>query len=251
LKEEKWLRNIEKGLIKMQETYNMNEKEKIKVWQQTKDPSLLADLVMRYQPIVRSVVNKYKTTGVSRSALNAKASAQLMRALNNYDSNKGTVPSTHIWNNLQKVQRMAGESLMSGHIPEYRNIKKATFNTVKYNLEDTLGYEPNIKQMADELKWSQAEVQRMNKELSGEATASSAEFDFYGNSTQIANKDKDLFDYLYNEVDDRDKVILEHTFGYGGKPILKNKEIAKKLRTNEMYITRRKRKLSDKIRSYK
>lgn len=235
----------------MQDVYNMDEKEKIKTWQQTKDPALLTDLIIRYQPIVRSVVNKYKTTGVSKSALNAKAGAQLLNSLKSYDPGKGTVPSTHIWNSLQKVQRMAGESLMSGHIPEYRNIKKATFNTVKYNLEDRLGYEPNIKQMADELHWNQAEVQRMNNELAGETTASSAEFDFYGNSTQIANKDKDLFDYLYNEVDDVDKIILEHTFGYGGKPILKNKDIAKKLNINEMFVTRAKRRLSEKIRKYK
>ena len=225
--------------------------EKIMEWQDNKDPSLLAELVVRYQPVINSVVNKYRTTGVSTSTLRAKASSQLLKALRSYDPKHNTMPTTHIWNQLQKVQRVSRESLLSGHIPEYRNIKMSTFTTVRDNLTDRLGYEPNIKQMSDEMKWSQAEVQRMNEELSGEITASGAEFDFYGNAKQFANRDRELVDYLYHELDNQDKVIFEHTFGYGGKPILKNKEIAKMLNTNEMAVHRAKKRLADKVRSYR
>jgi len=230
---------------------NMSEADKIVSWQKTNNPEDLAEIIVRYQPIVHSIVNKYKTTGVSPSTLRAKASTQLLKSLRSYNPDKGTAPSTHIWNNLQKVQRIASESLISGHIPEYRNMKKSTYVTVRDNMSDRLGYEPSIKEMSDELKWSQSEVQRMNKELTGETTASVAEFDFYGNSSQFANKDMELIDYLYHELRDKDKVIFEHTFGYGGKPVLKNKELAVMLNTNEMDVHRSKKRLADKIRSYK
>jgi DNA-directed RNA polymerase specialized sigma subunit len=145
---------------------------------------------------------------------------------------------------------MATESLQSGHIPEYRNMKMAIFKSVRDNLTDRLGYEPSIAQMSDEMNWSQAEVQRMNEELSGEVTASNAEFDFYGNARQFEHKDKALVDYLYHELEGKDKVIFEHTFGYGGKPILKNKDLATKLHTNEMFVHRAKKRLADKVREY-
>jgi DNA-directed RNA polymerase specialized sigma subunit len=101
------------------------------------------------------------------------------------------------------------------------------------------------------MSWSQAEISRMESELGGETTASNAEFSFYGNDLSSESKDKALADYLYHELEDEERIVFEHTFGYGGKSILKNKEIAKKLRTNEMSIHRMKSKLADKIRSYR
>ena len=228
----------------------LSDKDKIMQWQKSRDPNLLIDLTTRYQPVVYSIVNKFATTGVSKDTLKAKANAQLLRALNTYDPKFETQPTTHVWNNLLKVQRMAGESLMSGHIPENRNIKMSIFKTTRDNLTDRLGYEPSMSQMADEMNWSQAEVQRMNEELAGEVTASNAEFDFYGNARQFANKDRELVDYLYHELGNKDKIIFEHTFGYGGKKILKNKDLAVKLRTNEMAIHRAKQRLANQIREY-
>jgi len=229
----------------------MNETDKILEWQKSKDPDLFAELVIRYQPIVNSVVNKYKTWGISAPTLRTKANTQMIKALQSYKADAGAAPSMHIWNNLQKVQRIAGGSLQSGHIPENRNMKRITFQTVRENLNDQLGYEPSSQQMADELGWDIREVGRMNSELGGEITASEAEFDFYGNSTTGANQDRALADYLYLELDDKDKVIFEHSFGYAGKPKLTNKEIALKLGTNEMAITRAKQRMGAKIRSYR
>jgi DNA-directed RNA polymerase specialized sigma subunit len=220
-------------------------------WQRTKDPQLFAEMVVRYQPIVNSVVNKYRTWGVSAPTLRAKANTQMIKALQTFKDTGGAAPSTHIWNNLQKVQRLAGASLQSGHIPEARNLKRVTFKTVMENLTDQLGHEPSAQQMADELGWDVREVGRMNSELGGETTASNAEFDFYGNSATSENRDMALADYLYHELDDKDKVIFEHAFGYAGKPKLNNKQIAANLGTNEMAITRAKRRMADKIRSYR
>jgi len=227
------------------------DSDKILQWQKTKDPQLFNELTLRYQPVLHSVVNKFRTTGVAPATLRAQAHTQLFKAFQTYKPEMGTQPTTHIWNNLQKVTRTAMESQMSGHIPEHRNLKKASYTTVKANLEDRLGYEPNTDQMSDELGWGKEEVARMEHELGGETTASNAAFDFYGNSTTEESSDKILTDYLYNELDGKDKTIFEHTFGYGGKPVLSNKEIAKKLNTNEMFVHRAKKRMSQKIQSYR
>jgi DNA-directed RNA polymerase specialized sigma subunit len=216
-------------------------------WQKTRDPQLLGELMMRFQPAVHSVSGKYKTSGMSPAAIYAVANANVIKALNSYDPTKNTVPTTHVWNHLQKVQRGARESLLSGSIPEHRSLKLSTYQTVRQNLTDSLGYEPTTHDMADELSWSPKEVERMEKELGGETTASGLASDFYGNSTAFEHKDMALANYMYHELDPRHKIVFEHTFGYGGKPILNNKEIAKKLGTYEMDITRMKRKMGQKI----
>jgi len=233
----------------MQEEINqLNDINKIKQWQDTKDPNLFAELVIRYQPVVNSVVNKYSRVGIPPATLRAQATSQMIKAFKSFDATKGAQPSTHIWNNLQKVQRIATESQMSGHIPENRNLKRATFTIVKQNLEDRLGYEPNISDLADELGWNKKETARMLNEVHGETTASGASFDFYGNSVTRESSDKALADYLYHELNGKDKVIFEHTFGYAGKPVLNNKEIANKLHVNEMFVHRAKQRMSGKIR---
>ena len=225
--------------------------EKIQRWQKSQDPVDFAQLMVRYQPIVHKIVNQYKTVGVSPLTLRTAANTQLIKALKTYDPSKGTQPTTHIYNNLKKVQRIASESLLSGHIPENRNLQRSTFTITRDNLTDRLGYEPSVQQMSDELSWDKKEVGRMNEELSGETTASRAEFDFYGNSTQGESRDTALVDYMYHELDGPDQVIFEHTFGYGGKSILKNKDLAKRLNKNEMWVHRRKKAMSERIRSYR
>lgn len=231
-------------------TKGSREKDLILEWQKNKDPVVFSQLVMRYQPVIHSVVNKYRTVGVSPQALRAQASTQLIKAINTYDPNKGTEPVTHVWNSLQKVQRVAGESLISGHIPEHRNIKRSNFVVARDNLSDRLGYEPSVSDMSEELGWSKSETARMFSEIEGgETTASSAEFDFYGNSASSESKDRALADYLYYELNGPEKVVFEHTFGYGGKEILNNKQIAKRLNTNEMAVGRMKKKMSEKIRN--
>ena len=229
----------------------MDSTERILQWQKTKDPELFTELVIEHQPIVNSVVNKYRSVGISPTTLRTQATTQLIKAFKSYRPDRGTQPTTHIWNQMQKVQRVATESLTSGHAPEYRNIKRSTFVTVRDNLQDRLGYEPNVDEMADELGWNRNEVSRMNSELGGEVTASNADFDFYGNSTQMESKDKALTDYLYHELTGRDKTIFEYTFGVGGKPKLNNKQIAAKLNTNEMAIHRAKKAMSEKIKGYR
>lgn len=227
------------------------DQENILQWQKTKDPQLFADLVVRYQPVVNKVVGQYRTVGVSPATLRAEATTQLIKSFKSYDPKHGTQPTTHVWNNLKKVQRVASESLMSGHIPENRALKRSTFTIVRDNLEDRLGREPSTSEISDEIGWNQKEVARMSHELGGEATASKASFDFYGNAITKEQPDKALVDYMYFDSSGPDQVILEHTFGYAGKPILNNKQIAKKLRKNEMWVHRAKKRLSQQAQSYR
>ena len=227
------------------------DQENILRWQKTHDPKLFADLVIRYQPVVNKVVSQYKTTGISPASLRAEATTQMIKAFQSYKPGMGAQPTTHIWNNLKKVQRVASESLASGHVPEHRALRRSTFQITRDNMTDRMGYEPSNQQMAEELGWDEKEVGRMTHELGGETTASQAAFDFYGNVVTKEHPDKALADYLYHELSGPEQVIFEHTFGYAGKPILNNKEIAKKLNKNEMWVHRAKKRLSSRIKQYR
>lgn len=231
----------------------MTEIEKIEYWQKTKDPEMFKELLSIYAPMRRSVVNKYRTTGMNISTLETQAITQNIRSLKSYKpgmgAGAGASPTTHMYNGLKKVQRNASESLMSGHVPEARGMQLSTYKILKDNLQDQYGFEPNTKMMADEMGWSMKETSRAERELHGETTASNAEFDFYGNSTQQKSTDKQITDYLYHELKDAEKTVYEYTFGVGGKPKLdKNKDIAKAMGVNAMFISRKKSAIGKKIK---
>jgi len=229
----------------------MKDEELVKDWQVNKNPQSFVALHTRFRPIVNKVVSKYKNGGLPEATLRMSADAQLVTAFDTYSPDHGTAVSTHVWNHMQKVQRPAMEALTSGRIPEHRNVQLATFKIARDNLEDRLGREASVEEIADELGRDQTSVARMLHELGGETSSSGAGFDFYGNSTVLEHKDRALSDYLYYELSGPDKVIFEHTFGYGGKPILQNKEIAEKLGTNAMAITRAKQRMAQKIKGYR
>jgi DNA-directed RNA polymerase specialized sigma subunit len=218
-------------------------------WQQNRDAETYLTLVKRFRPITESFVKSFKTSGVSPLALRAQADSQFIKAISTYKPGMETAPSTHIWNNLQKIKRVSMRSLQSGHIPEHRNIKKSTFVTVKDNLTDRLGYEPSVQDLSEELGWSMEEVARMDNELGSEIPESTFENQFY-KGTDGTQKEKALADYLYMELDGKEKKVFEWTFGYGGKPILNSREIAKKIGENEMYVSRTKKKLSSKLTGF-
>lgn len=221
-------------------------------WKGSQDPNKMFQLMHSYQPLIHSTTNRYRAAGLPRSVLNAEGQRLAIDAIKTYDPKRGASLNTHIYNNLRNVNRLVYKNIQVGKIPEVRGMKIATYRNLKSNMEDRLGREPAIDEMADELGWSVAEADRMERELRVELTAAKIEgAPFYGQATTHANRELELMRYLYHELSGPDKVIFEHIFGYGGKSILTNKEIAQKLHTNEMAITRAKRRLSSKIRSYK
>ena len=222
-------------------------------WKKTGDDNKALQLMQSYQPLIFNTVNKFSSSNVPRSVLAAEGQRLAFDAIKTYDPKKGAGLNTHIHNNLRNLNRMTYENMSVGNIPESRAMKVVTFKNVKTNLEDKLGRDPSMSEMADEIGWSHAEVGRMEHELAGELSTGKVEgaSEFYGQAINNMGHDQELVNYMYHELSGKDKVIFEHTFGYGGKPLLNNKEIAKKLRTNEMAITRSKRKMATKIQSYK
>jgi len=227
----------------------MDDSDKIVEWQKTRDPKLFLELTQQFKPLVHKTVNQYRTTGISTPTLTARARSNFINALNTYNPDFNTQPITHIYNHLRKTQRQATESISSGRIPEHRNMKMATYMTVRTNLEDNLGREPSAAELADELGYSMKSLELLEKEIGGEVTASGADFPFYGNSVQFENKDLANAEYIYHSgLSDKERVVMEHTFGFGGKSILNNKEISAKLNTNEMAVSRMKKKLGEMLR---
>jgi len=223
-----------------------------KNWKKDKDELKLLQLIESYQPLVHHTVSKFRTSGLPGSALQAEGNKLLIKSLESYSPDRGAALNTHIHNNLRNIQRYVYDHRQAGHIPEARNLKRSTFLTVRSNLEDRFGREPHIDEMADEMDWSVGETERMSKEVRGELLTSKIEgSDLYGMRTSAPRRDVETARYMYEGMPaGQEKEIMAHTFGFDNKPILSNIELARKMNTNPMAITRAKQKIATQFKGF-
>lgn len=73
-----------------------------------------------------------------------------LQAFDTYDPAKGKL-NTHVMNYLKHLQRYVLDYQNVGKIPEHRGIAISKFQNRQSELQDNLGREPNVKELADEL----------------------------------------------------------------------------------------------------
>lgn len=130
-------------------------------------------------------------------------------------------------------------------MPEHRKIKLKTFNDSVDRLTEGLGRAPNVMEIAQDLTWSPAEVGRFKKEQHRELSDSLPVAHGY----TMDDDDDGLVSYVYHDLSPSDKVVFEHTTGYGGAPILSTKELIEKSGLTSGQISHVKRRLRASITS--
>ena len=139
-----------------------------------------------------------------------------------------------------------------GYIPEARKTKIQGYIDAEGKLKERLNRHPTAGEMADEMSLPLKEIGRMRKEMRGELADSAVAEDKRESIHQYGPQNPDGFarvamDYVYPELDDREKLVFEHTFGYGGGEMLKtNRDIAKKAKMSEGQVRKTKQKIADK-----
>ena len=71
-----------------------------------------------------------------------------------------------------------------------------------------------------------------------------------GNFTPIS-EEEDIKNYIYTALETPEqKLIFEHTLGYGGKPILSTKDIANKIHKNPSYVLKKRKQMGKIMHDY-
>lgn len=162
-------------------------------------------LIERNLRLVAHVVKKYYNTGIDINDLISIGTIGLIKAINTYNPNKGARLSTYA------ARCIDNEILM--------NIR----SNKKINLEQSL-YEPigadregNEVNLLDILGTEDDEVL---------------------NEVDLRLQTKELYDRIKEELNEREKQIIQFRYGLYNKPIKTQKEIAKELGISRSYVSR-------------
>lgn len=221
-------------------------KEKdLHAWQQWNKSRNDADLMMvmdRINPVIMGEVNRW-SGAVAPPTLTLEAKNLALGAIKTFDPNRGAALNTHVTNKLKKLSRLVYSNQNLARIPEHKTLQQRTFAMAEERLRDRLGRDPTADELREELGWTRnylADFQRSARK----------EFVDTGEVANVFDTDSGdtgLVDFAYQDLSPLQKKIFEYRTGYGGKPVLSNPEIRKKLGLRQSQLSYQHRKMVDRL----
>ena len=220
-------------------------------WKEDKRPDVLEPLLSSFRPMIRSAVRKWSGGGIPDPVLTAKAEVFAVRAFGSFDPSKDASLGTHVFNNVQRLSRVVTSNQNVARIPEHRVAKIGTYKNVRSHLEGELDREPTSSEMATQLGWSLKDVNRMESSLRQDLLVSEDVLgDYYAPGWQQDERDRDLVDFIYYELDAREKTVFEYLTGKYGKPKKTAREIAKTMGVSDATVSRLRKSIERKIEKH-
>ena len=211
-------------------------------WKQDKNKDNLTPLMTAMNPVIQKEVSRWATGNVSRPVLNIEAKKIALKAFDSYDPNS-TQLNTHLTNQLKGLSRIVYTHSNAARMPEHQTLKVGSYLNAKNELEEDLGREPTAQELSSSLKWSMKEVDRFRNELrAGLSTSKPTPPGF-----ETYNPDEAFIDFIYNDLHDQDKLVFEHTTGYGGNKILSAKTLMAKTGMTQGQISHSKRRITKMV----
>lgn len=218
-------------------------------WQDQNDPEALSDLMNSLEPIIEQKTQEITPPDLSEDVVRNRVKNEVVSDLPEWDPDEGAM-STFLHNfTFPKINRYVNTFQNTARIPEARQQKISTFDSVKEQLEEKKGREPADSELADELGWDVREVQRMKQSRWDDVPASN--LSMLGNieAWDFSGKD-DLYHYIIYELTPEEEVVFKHLTGFKGAEKLSGKEISEKMGVSPAKVSKIKSKIEDKMQEY-
>lgn len=217
--------------------------KKIVSWQKTQDRAQAGEILRELDPYIQTSVNKY--AGGSPVAV-GKARGMTIKALQTYDPQKAS-PQTFIDRQLQGLKRWNQQYVGGVKLPSRMILERRRMLNTETEFEDEHGRPPNTAELADRLNIPIKKIQTLREMRfavpeSTEISNQDDEVTYLGDMSTKSYQDK-WVELVYHDLDDRDKIILEHTVGLYGKRPMSSQNIAKKLRITPAAVSQRSKRI--------
>jgi hypothetical protein len=160
-------------------------------------------------------------------------------AVQKFDPASGANLKTWTQSQLQSLHRFKRENQGPVKIPDRAAIDAWSIERTRRELEDELGFDPDVKQIADKSGLSVKRIAAV-RQITRPVAATEQMFEDGGTLPDYLGE---ALEYVYDGADRIDRKIIEMTTGYGGTPIMSKKDIAARLGISASQVTRR----SDRI----
>ena len=226
-------------------------------WRKTKAPQDLRAVVNQYDKTISSAMREFAGT-VDSPIIRKRAEIMAAKAIQTFDPNRGASLATHIWNQLQPLRRIAPNINDPLPKPERLRREAAVLNSARVQLMDKLGREPTIDELADQTNYDSRKISRLMRREKAIIAESSLmppgegdeEDEDFLPGTQREDPINIYAQFVYHDLPPRDKLIFQYRTGWGGSPVLSNREIARRLNVSEATVSKRAAALENKLNEF-
>lgn len=183
-------------------------------------------------------------TNLPLEAVQIEAYRIANNAVKDYDETKSKF-STHLVNSLKKLSRFSTQYGQVVRLPENQQFILNKINKAEKDLEATLGREPTLDEIGDKTKLGLQVISNVLQNRKQTVSLSN----MVDTPVFIKSNNDEWIHFVHFDLPPKDKLILEHRTGFGGKEVLSNEAIAKKLGISHSTLSSRIKMISDKIES--
>ena len=219
-------------------------------WKTQPDKTNTGALLRTIEPEIRRGI--FAHVGSDNPLLKSKARQLALQSMKTYDPSRAKL-GTHIVNSMQGLKRINRKQTEIIAVPERLMYDRGNIERMSTELEEELGREPSMQELADSSGFS---PKRINRALNMQNALSESTFTRGGagesegggiavNPTRQSN----WAEVLYHDMDPVNQKIMEWSLGMYDMPTISNKEIARRLRITPGAVTQRKQRIQQQLDS--
>jgi len=223
--------------------------EPFQTWQSSKrEPADNAAFVRAIEPAIKRHMLRFEAQ--DRAALGPKAKVLTLQSMDKYDPKKANL-NTYLTQQLQRLNREYNQRQQIIHVPENKNYDRQRILSQAMTLEAEKGRPPTTAELSDKLHMSPKRIQRIMS--TGNAVSHGAferDDEEGGNMTPSVVTPvsfETVVDLVYPDLNPRDQLIMEHSYGLYGKRKLTPAETAKKLKVSQATVSLRKKHIQEQM----
>jgi len=218
----------------------------------------LDPLLKQFEGQIHSRIGKFKgNVEVPDAAIEMAHKREAVKAFKEYDPTKGPL-SPYLGLRLKKAGRFIDARKNVARITEPIYTKIGALNSVKSELREQLGYEPDDQTIHDHViktkhpklsNVSLKDISRINKEQFKDLLVSGDEGSEFG-APNLIPREEEVVRLIVPQLTKEERSVHEYTFGLNGKPELKSGEIAKKIGMENSKVSKLRTSIFNKMKPY-
>lgn len=212
-------------------------------WRQSPTPNSLSTVLRSVDPVIERSVSRFP--GMNKSLMRGQAKSLAIQAFKTYDPQSGASLSTHVFNHLRPLSRFADRQTKVVSVPRDFRAQVAEFIKFKQDFFEEQGREPSDDEVANRMGLTKKQITKLNHGSFYEMAEGATEA-----PVEVSSDDDSLgtwVEFVYHDLPERDKLIMDYRIGRNGKPVLTAEQIAQKMNIDPSYVRKRSAVISKRI----
>jgi len=180
-------------------------------------------------------------------------------AIRSFKPDQGADLNTHVYRQLQRLQREAPQISDPMPQPERTRRDSGKIMAAISQAADDIGREPTDEEISELTGLPVRRVTKIRKGIRSRVSESQYTEGFGNDDDSETDRDvtaaertgyDDWIDAVYHDLPEVDRVVMQYRTGYRGAPVLSNVDIAKRLRLSPAAISQRVSRIQAKLDEY-